>query len=267
MAVLFQKPFTRGNLQLFLGWLVKAFFLPLMFIYFTRDVVFLTTFKTSEVFADFTSAYDFIFHFLFSLDLLFVSIGYMCTFRIFDSQIRSTEPTFFGWGIALLCYQPFWNFFSANYLAYGNGSKTWGQWLHGTPLYPVWGITILLLLGIYMWATLAFGVRFSNLTNRGIITNGPYRFTKHPAYISKNIAWWMISMPFMVTTNLQDSFRHCLLLLGLNFVYYLRAKAEERHLSQDKTYCEYKEYIRMHGLFSFERKGQESLQAFPSKNV
>jgi hypothetical protein len=26
--------------------------------------------------------------------------------------------------------------------------------------------------GIYVWATLAFGLRFSNLTNRGIITRG-----------------------------------------------------------------------------------------------
>ena len=38
-----------------------------------------------------------------------------------------------------------------------------------------------------------FSFRFSNLTHRGIITSGPYRFTKHPSYVSKNIAWSFVS--------------------------------------------------------------------------
>lgn len=37
-------------------------------------------------------------------------------------------------------------------------------------------------MAIYAWATIMFGGRFSNLTHRGIITNGPYPWTKHPAY-------------------------------------------------------------------------------------
>jgi len=35
-------------------------------------------------------------------------------------------------------------------------------------------IAVLLLMGGYAWATMAFGCRFSNLTNRGIVTRGPY---------------------------------------------------------------------------------------------
>ena len=100
-----------------------------------------------------------------------------------------------------------------------------------------------------------FGIRFSNLTHRGIITSGPYRWTKHPAYISKNISWWLISIPFLppdgsVLTALKLS-----VMLGLvNLIYYLRAVTEERHLMQDPVYREYSEYIRQHGLFSFLRK-------------
>ena len=50
----------------------------------------------------------------------------------------------------------------------------------------IWGAILVVLTGIYAWATMAFGLRFSNLTHRGILTHGPYAFTKHPAYMSKN---------------------------------------------------------------------------------
>ncbi len=57
------------------------------------------------------------------------------------------------------------------------------------------------LTAIYAWATLAFGIRFSNLTYRGVLTNGPYRFTRHPAYVSKNLFWWLSVLPFMVSSG------------------------------------------------------------------
>lgn len=264
MAILRKSEFTKEHLQLFLGWLVKAFFLPLMFVYFIRNINFLTSFNINSVFANFRNFYEFAYHLIFAWDLLFVCVGYMCTFRIFDSHIRTTEPTFLGWGCALLCYQPFWSFFSSNYVAYSS-DKAWGYWFSESPWgYAFWGSCILFLLGVYVWATIAFGVRFSNLTNRGIITNGPYRFTKHPAYISKNIAWWMISMPFMISSNFSDTIRHCAMLFVLNFVYFLRAKTEERHLSQDPAYCEYKKYIEEHGLFAFSKENSKEI---PTKTL
>ncbi len=249
MAILRKRDYSTENLQLLLGWMVKAFFLPLMFVYFKNDTHFLFNFDLKNILSSFTNSFDFLLRFFFCIDLLYVCIGYMCTLRILDTHIRSTEPTFLGWGIALFCYQPFWSFFSNNYLSYSD-DRQWTYWLEGTPFYAAWGICILSLIGIYIWATLAFGIRFSNLTNRGIITNGPYRFTKHPAYLSKNLAWWLISMPFMISTSFQDSFRHCILLFALNMVYFIRAKTEERHLGTDPAYQEYANYIRQHGIFA-----------------
>ena len=92
---------------------------------------------------------------------------------------------------------------------------------------------------VYVWATIAFGARFSNLTHRGIITNGPYRYTKHPAYLAKNLSWWLISTPFMLTGSVEGTLRRCLLLGLLNLIYYFRAKTEERHLSLDPVYQRY----------------------------
>ena len=68
-------------------------------------------------------------------------------------------------------------------------------------LLRLWAALLIVLTGIYAWATLAFGIRFSNLTYRGVLTNGPYAFTRHPAYLSKNLFWWCAALPFFVTNG------------------------------------------------------------------
>ncbi|CAA0124073.1 Uncharacterised protein [Halioglobus japonicus] len=235
--------------QHLLGWTVKLFFLPLMFVFLSGKVHYFRAYHFEIVFLNFKSFYDFIFDFLFYIDLLIAFTGYLCTFKATDSHIRSTEPTLLGWVVAIMCYQPFWSFFSSRYINYQAGGASWGKWLWDyTAVYVTWGSIILVLIGIYVWASLAFGIRFSNLTHRGILTNGPYRYCKHPAYVSKCLSWWLISMPFMVNSTADESLRHCLLLLLLNTIYLLRARTEERHLSQDPDYCEYARYIEEHGV-------------------
>ena len=158
-----------------------------------------------------------------------------------------------GWIVALACYPPFWPAVSF-YLRYDTG-YAWGAWLAYHPyLYVVWGTAILALEAVYVWATVIFGAHFSNLTNRGIITNGPYRFTKHPAYIAKNLTWWMIAVPFLPRDNLWDTLPRCAMLLGVNFIYYMRAKTEEWHLARDPDYVRYALWIEEHGLLRFLRR-------------
>ena len=237
--------------QLYLGWLVKLFFLPLMFVYLGNNLTNLLNFDFSKLLVSFKSVFDFTFNFLFYIDLLFVTVGYVCTLRLFDSHIRTAEPSFLGWGVALIGYQPFWSLFSGTYLKYDD-APAWGYWFWDTPwAYTLWGSIILLLIAVYVWASIPFGIRFSNLTHRGILTNGPYRFTKHPAYISKNLSWWMISMPFMVSASGPEALRQTLLLLMVNFIYFMRARTEERHLSWDPTYVAYARYIGERGAFAF----------------
>jgi hypothetical protein len=72
---------------------------------------------------------------------------------------------------------------------------------------------------------------------------------KHPAYISKNISWWLISIPFISIEGAEVAIKHSLLLLVLNFVYYLRAKTEERHLSLDPVYVQYATAMNERGIF------------------
>jgi protein-S-isoprenylcysteine O-methyltransferase Ste14 len=231
-----------------LGWLVKGFFLPLMFVDLVDDAGWFIRVPLDDAGRDATSCYDFSFRLLYMIDLLFAVVGYAMTLRAVDAHIRSSDATLLGWMAALICYQPFWSLFGAQYLAYEDDFG-WGAWLAGWPLLQGgWGALILACVGVYAWATVTFGVRFSNLTHRGILTNGPYRFTKHPAYLAKNLSWWLIAVPFVSRGSWQEALRHCLLLLGLNFVYVLRAWTEERHLVADPTYVAYALWIEEHGV-------------------
>ena len=236
--------------QHLLGWLVKGFYLPLMFTYFCGDLDKLLHYDLKRLHG-FSGYYDWAYFTFYFIDVALVSMTYLMSLKLTDTHIRSTEPTALGWLVALICYEPFWSLIGRQYLAYDRGPG-WGSWLRGVPwLYGLWGCLILLLVFIYVWSTVAFGARFSNLTHRGIITNGPYRCTKHPAYLAKNLSWWLIAMPFMPSGNGAQLLRSCTLLGLLNAVYYLRAKTEERHLALDPVYEQYTQWIEQHGALRF----------------
>lgn len=234
--------------QHLLGWFIKGFFLPLMFTYMCNDIQRLMLLDYTKI-NDFSSWFDLGVSFLYFVDVSIATIGYIISLRVIDAHIRSSEPTMVGFVVALICYEPFWSCIGKNYLAY-HSSYQWKDWLINMPwLYYFWGISILIILAIYVWATICFGPRFSNLTNLGIITNGPYSWTKHPAYVSKNIAWWMIAVPFISQDSWLSAIRHCVLLFGLNIIYVIRAKTEERHLANDPVYLEYAKWIEFNGIF------------------
>ena len=237
--------------QHLLGWLIKGFFFPLMFIYMCNDLTRFVTYDLSQFSKPgFQPWFDAIYSLLYFIDVGLVTVGYLLSMRITDTHLRSAEPTMLGWVVALVCYQPFWSVIGSRYLAYETNFK-WGAWLAEYPVaYTLWGSAILVLTGIYVWATVIFGARFSNLTHRGIITNGPYRYTKHPAYIAKNLSWWLIATPFM-QTGWSEALRLCALLLLLNMVYWLRAKTEEKHLSADPSYVAYADWVQAHGIFRY----------------
>ena len=113
----------------------------------------------------------------------------------------------------------------------------------------IWGAILVALTAIYAWATVAFGLRFSNLTHRGIITNGPYRFTKHPAYLSKNAFWWLATMPFLVTSDSwTDAVRNTVMMVAVSGIYYWRARTEEKHLGSDPAYTDYAGWMERNAL-------------------
>jgi protein-S-isoprenylcysteine O-methyltransferase Ste14 len=141
--------------------------------------------------------------------------------------------------VTLACYEPFNRVISGKILRYDTGHY-WFDWFGNIPALAIpWALVILLSFATWLWATSCYGIRWSNLTNRGIITNGPYRFTKHPDYVSKSIFFWLINVPFLSAGGPMVALQTSLLLVGINAIYFGRARTEERHLSEDPAYVAY----------------------------
>jgi protein-S-isoprenylcysteine O-methyltransferase Ste14 len=185
---------------------------------------------------------------MFLIDVAFATVGYVLTLRPLDAHIRSANPYLGGWVAALICYPPFVLMAPGGPLDHHRGTRDWTYWLDGHPLLlGVTGTVLVVLTGYYAWATVAFGLRFSNLTHRGILTHGPYRWTKHPAYLSKNAFWWLASTPLAAAGgNPMDVVRNTAVLGLVSGVYYWRARTEEKHLGADPAYQAYAEWMDRH---------------------
>ena len=192
---------------------------------------------------------------LFLIDVQIGTVGYLFTFRPLDAHIRSGNPLLAGWVAALICYPPFvWGTMGrSDVLGYEVNTGGWAHWMaaYNVALWG-WAGLMVVLTGIYAWATFAFGLRFSNLTYRGVLTNGPYRFTRHPAYLSKNLFWWTSTLPFLVTNgSWTDAIRNTVLLGVVSGIYYWRARTEEAHLlAEDPKYGVYHAWMRENALIT-----------------
>lgn len=192
---------------------------------------------------------------LFLIDVQIGTVGYIFTFRPLDAHIRSGNPLLAGWVAALMCYPPFvWGTMGrSDVLGYEVNTPGWAYWLQGhTSLLWLWAALLVTLTAIYAWATFAFGLRFSNLTYRGVLTSGPYRFTRHPAYLSKNLFWWCSTLPFLVSSHaLTDMVRNTVLLGVVSAIYYWRARTEEAHLlAEDAKYRAYHAWMAENALIT-----------------
>ena len=237
------------------AWLIKGFFGAFMLAIVPGNFANVVNANLTELFSNPLVFGVTMFNLLFLIDVMIGTVGYIVTLRPLDAHIRSGNPFLAGWVAALLCYPPFvWGInFNGQGLSYEHYIADWGHWLAGhTVLLWIWAAWLVFLTAVYGWATFAFGIRFSNLTYRGVITNGPYRFTRHPAYVSKNLFWWSSLMPFLVTNgNPIDAIRNTFFLICVNGIYYWRARTEEAHLlGEDEKYREYHAWMGQHGLIT-----------------
>ena len=225
-------------------WAVKGFFLAFMISIVPGNWADTMRAPAAEIAAHPVSLVRWAIGATFMVDVTFATVGYVLTMKPLDAHIRSANPYAAGWTAALICYPPFILMNPDGPLFYQMGTfgeNSWIHWLEGYPLLlALWGAGLAALTAIYAWATVAFGLRFSNLTHRGILTHGPYAWTKHPAYVTKNLFWWLGTLPFIVTTgNPVDMIRNSVLLAIVSGVYYWRARTEERHLMADPAYRDY----------------------------
>lgn len=202
-----------------------------------------------------------------SIDVLFATIGYLVTTRVLDSDIRSVDSSVIGWVSCLFCYYPFWELIAVQLMFHDfYNNPAWYEWLAGNrPLFIIWGILTITAMTAESLTTLSFGVRFSNLTYRGLMSAGPFKFTKHPQYVSKLANRFLFFMPFLSPGGPIGALHGCLLYGGICFVYYIRARTEENHLCRYPEYVEYARWIDENGLFRFIGKLYPCLRFNPER--
>lgn len=258
--LVFKRPafdeYDRKNLR---ALLVKLFFAPLMTVFFVDQFPHLVN-NLGYMFDGLPAAiaenryshrqfnqdfFNISIALVFSIDVALAWCGYVVSSRWFGNQTVSAEPTMLGWVVCLICYPPFQMLLG---LYYGAPAERDVLRLGEPWVATLFTAMMLASYLVYVAATVHFGVRFSNLTNRGIIRTGLYGLVRHPAYAAKNFAWWCVMFPVIVyrgfNGNWELALAQVLGLLLMTWVYYWRAITEERHLGADADYREYCQEVR-----------------------
>jgi len=234
--------------------LLKAFFAPLMamslMVFCVGAIQHGSAIVASGALSDgFRNLFDrhgfwFVIQAMLFVDVLVFTVGYLVESPTVRNEIRSVDPTWLGWTAALLCYPPF------------NTFTSWvlGQTVSDFPRFDdptshlALNILLLALMAVYTSASVALGFKASNLTHRGIVSRGPYAVIRHPAYVCKNMAWWIASIPVLSTAFGQSpmlGMQALASITGWSMLYALRALTEEDHLRRvDGEYAAYAAKVR-----------------------
>jgi len=222
---------------------VKLFFLPLMLNWMVGDtgnlMLQLQPFRPTRVIPAVEWWHFFVLHILFVIDVSIFTVGYMVELPALKNLIKTAEPTLLGWTVCLACYPPFNGWVQ---LLFPWPSSDFPRFEH--PLAQALASAgILAAMGIYVWASIAMGWKASNLTNRGTVAHGPYRWLRHPAYAGKNFAWWVGAVPAFsaaFSRSWIDGLYAVSCMAVFTALYAARGLTEERHLARyDADYPEY----------------------------
>lgn len=225
-----------------LFYLVKLIFTPVMVNFLIDNTNLLVGSLSKANWLEFTQLnilkfyIPLIFYLILVADTLIFAFGYLVESPKLKNIVKSVEPTALGWLVALICYPPFnsltgqiLGWYTSDFSDFGNINTN-----------LVMAFLSVLLFAVYLWASLALGFKASNLTNRGIVSYGPYKYVRHPAYASKVLSWWIMGVPFIKISGFLALFS----LSMWTFIYFLRAVTEERHLSKDEDYANYSKEVK-----------------------
>ncbi|MBI3964234.1 MAG: DUF1295 domain-containing protein, partial [Chloroflexi bacterium] len=174
--------------------------------------------------------------------------AYAVESRYLRNEARAVSTSLVGWIALLLCYPPLND-------AIGE-LQPWTQvdvspFLWEPLILLHYTVIVLFALG-FLGATLALNLKAAQLSHRGIVTSGPYRLVRHPAYACRIAIWWLVTLailsvllvPANVETAGPAALNLTLTAAAWTIVYVIRARAEERLLCEDPTYLAYCQRVR-----------------------
>jgi isoprenylcysteine carboxyl methyltransferase (ICMT) family protein YpbQ len=187
--------------------------------------------------------------FAYTIDLSFGLSGYLFASNDLAPTVRSTQPRLLGWIVCIACYGPVIMHWPA-FEAVVRQEIAWPATLTASPLVLAGAAALLALLVLYVWASVSFGLRFSNLSNRGLVAHGPYRWMKHPAYFAHASNAWILCLVLIPAAGVDLGLSQWLVPVAFTILYRLRSVTEEHHMSEDPAYRDYAAWIARHGALA-----------------
>jgi protein-S-isoprenylcysteine O-methyltransferase Ste14 len=239
--------------------LIKSFYGPLMIHSGMMDYYginqFLRQAPSPHALLDYADRYYVLFaKGIFLVDSFLFAVGYHNECGPMRNKLRYAETNPWHILICVACYPPF-NNVTSMFIGPSNGDPyiLFGGDIHHPLTWILRGLAVLflVLLASSSWSLFT---KASNLTNRGIVDWGSYRFIRHPGYLGKNLYWIMTLIPTLVPNTTFPGFtwtRYALFFGGTVLgivcwatVYFLRAITEERFLMRDPDYVAYCKKVR-----------------------
>ncbi|MCX7050069.1 MAG: hypothetical protein NTX50_31870 [Candidatus Sumerlaeota bacterium] len=198
----------------------------------------------------------------FVIDGSLFAFGYHTESALLKNRVRYVETNPWHILVCIICYGPF-NMATAAFFGPSNHEMhiLFCRDLAHPMTWVLRGVAVLCLL-LMTASSLSLFTKASNLTNRGIVTWGPYRFIRHPGYFGKNIFWLTTLIPSFAPYMADPLFTwkeyllFCVMtvwgFIGWSTIYFLRAITEERLLMRDPdyvAYCQKVKYRFIPGVF------------------
>jgi len=187
--------------------------------------------------------------FAYTIDLGFGLAGYVFASNDLVPTVRSTQRLVLGWVACLVCYGPVFAHWP-DFATVVHAEIGWPEGFVATAATVPAALLLLGLLALYVSASVHFGLRFSNLCNRGVLTAGPYRYMKHPAYFAHVANAWLLCLVLLPAGGVPTGPALWLVPVAFTLFYWLRAKTEEQHLREEPAYVAYAEWIAQNGILA-----------------
>ncbi len=242
-------------------WLLRCFFLLINFYALTWYINFLRVNGVPDISGDFVVFITRLDLAIFMLIVASILPGYIFASRLIGTELKKVDRTWFAWAINLSCYPPINSALFGGWVRYVPAAETEAVY-HGTPAWAYHTIAhpgilfcvafvIIFMAIIHLWGEAIVGIRAANISMRGIITTGPFAFTRHPIYVSKCFQWAFLYFPVLNGVGIVNPVQSGILFLLVCIIYMGRALGEERLLSTDSTYVKYAMFMDTHSLFAF----------------
>ncbi len=242
-------------------WLLRCFFLLINFYALVWYIAYLRVNGLPDISGDFVTFITRLDLAIFGLIVASILPGYIFASRLIGTELKKVDRTWFAWAINLSCYPPINSALFGGWVRYVPAAETDAIY-HGTPAWAYHTLShpallffvaflIIFMAIIHLWGEAIVGIRAANISMRGIITTGPFAFTRHPIYVSKCFQWAFLYFPVLNAVGVVNPIQSGILFLLVCAIYAGRALGEERLLATDPNYVKYALYMDEHSLFAF----------------